>query len=149
MSDQNLPADDEEGWNKLLTEICLKLEAEARMKLGLKIPRFQVYAYNAQSSCELTGEVIFSARASFLEKCAQYWKLIVGEFDYRNHSTVTRPLSDNEKILLDKFIFNFCCLNSLKYKTTDLVVRTDLLEPYAIMYRIEMLDDLFLVHDKI
>lgn len=117
MSKQKI--EDEEKKNELLTEICLRLEVEVKKKLGKKISRLQVTAYNAHHSGEFIGEVIFGAKIGFWEKLDQRWKLIMGGFDARKDSLKNRPLTDSEKSDLEKFIFNFCCLNSLIFKPTN------------------------------
>lgn len=147
MTDRKL--DDEDKKNQLLTEICQRLEREARNKLEQKIPRFQVTAYNTYSSIDLIGEVIFSSKISFVEKMEQRWNMIMGGFDSRKDSLKNRTLTESEKNDLEKFIFNFCCVNSLKFKPCEEVVLTDLADPKAVKYRIEMIEDLFPVSDKL
>lgn len=149
MSDQNLPADDEEEKNKLLTEICHKLDSEARIKLGLKIPRLQVYAYNKHTYGEVTGEVIFKSMLDIWDRISMRIYLLLGGFDNRSDSLNARSFSENEAEMIEKFFFNFCCINGLKYKPCKGILRTDLADPKSITYSFQLMDDLFLVHDKL
>lgn len=148
MSEHKL--DEEDKKNKLLTEICQRLESEAKNKLGQKISKFQVTAYNTFSSIDLIGEVIFYASIGFWAKLWQRFKTFTVGFDYRTDSMRARKFTEAEKIFIEKFIFNFSCLNSLKYKQCHGVkIRTDLVNPNALTYRFEMLSDLFPVNDKL
>lgn len=140
---------EDENRSELFETICRQLEGETKTKFAMKISSLEATVYSTGDPDDLTGEVIFRAMLGFWGRIYQSWNFFLGGFDERNLSLTTRIFTEIEIESLEKLFFNFCCLNGLKYKPCNGLIRPGLADPNAITYSFELLDDLFLINEKL